>query len=222
MLTRILIIAAAALGGGALIGRKAVNKEIVKRLPREIETAQAAAIAELDKRISQVLVERLSAFALNLLVKAALIGGPYWLYRQGDLTANGLKIVVFTLIAIFLARDAFKTLPFLAPALRLARANNWNPRRALREFVAAIAFERAYAAAMTAMETGPNRLWLAFSKYSAHSLSTEVANAVAEVARTTSIERAQLRIWLGVASAGAMAIAYSSFVMLTINAQFYS
>lgn len=217
MLARLLIIAAAAVGGGVLLGRKAITKKIKDRLPAEIEIARAAAIAELDKRTGDVIRERLSVFAVNLCLKAGAIAFPYWLFLEGHLTKPGLNIVVITLIAGFMIRDAVKSLPFVMPALKLARMHSWNPRRALTEFVAGVAFEKTYAEAMIAVETGPNRLWLALSNYSAHNLSTEVAEAVAQVARTTSYDRVKPRVILGVTLAIVMMALYLNFFMITVG-----
>ena len=217
MLLRLLIIAATAVGGSILLGRRAVTSTIRDRLPAEIETARTAAITELDKRISDVVRERLTAFGVNLCIKSGAIAFPYWLYLESHLTKTGLNIVVVALIVGFMIRDALKTLPFIMPALRLVRTHNWNPRRAMTEFVAGVAFEKTYAEAMIAVETGPNRLWLALSNYSAHNLSTEVAEAVAEVARTTSYDRIKPRIILGVTLAAAMVALYLCFFMLTIG-----
>lgn len=218
MLGRLLLLAAVAIGGGVAAGRQALNRKIEKRLPVEIEAAQAQAIAELNKEIGQVISERLSVFTVTLCVKAALVGGFYLLYAEDQLTAAGLKIIGAALIAAFLVRDALRTLPYMAPALRLIRRHRWNARRALKDFIAGVAFERAYAAAMTAMETGPNRWWLAFSKYTAHSISSDVGEAVAEVARTTRFERVKWRAFVAIGLALVMFAAYVFFFTITIGA----
>lgn len=209
---------AAALGGGALLSRSAINKRIEKRMPVEIETARAIAVAELEKQIGQVISERLLNFTLSLTIKAGLIGISYLLYAGGHLSLWGLKSVVAFLIAVFIVRDAVKTLPFVAPAYKIVRRHRWSPRAALIEFVAGVAFERAYAETMIAMETGPNKLWIALSKYSAHSLSENVAEAVADVARSTNFENAKKRALLASFLALFMFAAYISFFFVTVGA----
>ena len=212
-----LILTAAALGAGALAGRRAINKSIEKKLPQEIETARELAMAELDKAISRVLKERLGAFTVSLAIKSGLIGAVYLLYEYDYLTGAGLQIVIPFLIAVFIIRDLLNILPFAAPALQIVRTHRWNARKALVEFVAGVAFERAYAETMIAMESGPGRHWLALSKYSKHNLSTQVAEAVADVARATSFERAKGRMLLTAAFAAVMFTAYVSFFVLTIG-----
>lgn len=211
------ILAAAALGAGALAGRSAINKTIEKRLPVEIETAKELALAELDKSISLVLRERLGAFIVGLAIKAGLIGGAYLLYSYELMTADGLKVVAAFLIGVFILRDIFVTAPYAAPAIRIVRSHKWNPRKALVEFVAGVVFERAYAETMVAMESGPNRYWIALSKYSADNLSNEVAQAVADVAGATSFARARGRLALAAVFATVMFLAYISFFVLTIG-----
>lgn len=218
MITRILLVAVtAAIGGGLALSRKTINRQIEQKIPTAIETAQALAIAELDKQTKQIMVERLSAFAFSLCIKAGLIGGAYLLYDAGHLTAQGLHILIGFLIGLFLLRDALKTLPFFAPALKLIRQHSWNPRKALTEFVAGVAFERAYAESMVAVETGPSRFWMGFSNYTAHSISTEVGEAVREVARSVTYDLVKWRILISVILAALMSGAYAAFILLTIG-----
>ncbi len=217
MLARLLIIAAA-VAGGAVLGRNAVNKKVEETLPAEIEAARTQAVIELDKQISQVVREKLSAFAINLIIKSGLIGAVFLLFDYGHLSATGLKVTTIFLIFLFLLRDITKTLPFFLPAWRHVRTHNWKFRKAFVEFIAGIAFERAYAQAMIAMETGPNRMWVAFSKYTAQSISEEVGAAVADVARSISVERVKWRARIGGLLALLMLLAYVGFFWSTVGA----
>lgn len=218
MIVRVLMIAAAALAGGAALSRRVVDKEIEKRLPLEIEIAKERATAELEKRIGDVISERLLSFGLNIVTKAGLIGGLYLLYAYDQLTLGGFRIAAAIFITLFICRDILTTLPYLAPAYKIARRNKWSLPKALRDLVAGLAFERAYAEALATVETGPNRRWLAFSKYTAHSISTEVAEAVAEVARSASYKKAKQRAIFSAFLALTMAAAYSGFVFITFQA----
>lgn len=219
MWTRLIILAAtAAISGGVALGRRTIDRQIEKQLPTAIETARAMAQAELDKQIKQVVAERLSRFVLSLLIKAGLVGGAYLLFDAGHLTGQGLKIVVGFLIIVFLFRDALSTLPYIAPAFSHIRQHQWNLQRALREFIAGVAFERAYAATMVMLESGNQRYLMAFSRHSPHSISTEVGEAVREVARTTSFEAAKWRFVVAVTLAAVMSAVYAMFVFFTIGA----
>lgn len=219
MLARLIIIAAAAaIGGGAILGRRAINKRIEENLPAEIEAARKQAIGELDKEIGQVISEKLSFFAVNMAVKAALVGAVYLFFASGYLSAAGLRILISILILAFVARDAVKTLPFVIPAWKHVSQHQWRFRQAFVEFVAGVAFERAYIRAMVAMETEPNRLWIALSKYTKQSISEEVGAAVANVARSISVEHAKKRAIIAAVLAVLMFIAYALFFWLTVGA----
>lgn len=212
-----MIAVTAAISGGVALGRKTIDQQIEKKIPGAVETARRLAEAELDKKVKQLVSEKLIAFTTSLLIKAGLVGGVYLLFDAGHLTAQGLHIVIGFLVVVFIIRDAVKTVPYFAPALKHIRRNNWNPKRAVTEFIAGVAFERAYAESMLAMETGPNRMWLALSKYSAHSISTEVGEAVREVARTTTFDRVKWRVFVAAMLAILMSGAYAAFILLTIG-----
>lgn len=217
VLIRALITAALA-GGGLALGRRALNRKIEERIPKEIEAARRVEIAELDKQADVIIGERLFAFLVSLLIKAGLVGGAYWLYADGELTAVGLRIVGAVLIVAFLARDLANTLPYALPALRILRGHNWKFKQALTEFVAGVAFERAYAEAIKATQSGSVGAWLAFSSYSAHNVSTEIAVAVAEVARSVTFALVRTRAILAGVTALAMFGAYWFFFVITIGA----
>ncbi|HXI87675.1 MAG TPA: hypothetical protein VNH64_09465 [Parvularculaceae bacterium] len=211
------LIAAAIAGGGLAFGRRMLDRKIEEQVPKEIETARRVAIAELDKAADIVIGERLLAFLTALLVKAGLVGGAYWLYAIGDLNAEGLRIVGAVLIVFFIVRDLANVLPFALPALRILRGHNWKFRAALTEFVAGVSFERAYAEAIRATTSGSAGQWIAFSKYNAHNISTEIAVAVADVARSVAFDLIRVRAVIALISALAMFGAYWVFFVVTIG-----
>ena len=215
---RLILLALTAAAGGLALGRKAIDRGVAQRVAAEIELARARAMAALDEEVQRMIRTRLFVFGSSLAIKAGLVGAAYLLFASGHLTATGLHIVSLVLIAGFLGRDAARTLPYVMPAYRLARTHRWNPKRMLTELVAGVVFERAYAEALLASQTGANRYWIALSNYSANSLSNEVAEAVAEVARTTSYERIRPRIIYGAATAAAMMTVYSLLVFAILQA----
>lgn len=212
------LLAAAVIGGGLIAGRRALDKKIEKQIPQEIDSARRAAIAELDKAADVLVGERLFAFLISLLIKAGLIGGVYWFHAVGHLSAEGLTIAGAVLIAGFVVRDIARLLPFALPALRILRGHDWKFRHALKEFVAGVAFEQAYAEALRAAETGPAKNWIAFSRYNAHNISTEIAEAVADVARSVTFDLVKTRAFLAGLSALGMFGAYLGFFALTFGA----
>ncbi len=218
MVIRALLVAAVALGGGLALGRRTVSKLVEKRLPAEIEAAKAVAHAELDKQIGEFIRERLVSFLVSISIKAGLVGALYALFAYGQLTSAGLKIAVSAMLAGFVVRDCLRTIPYIAPTISHIRRNGWNPKQALKELVAGVAFERAYARALLAAQTGPNRYWIALSNYSAHAISVEVAEAVADVARTTSLRRARWRAATALTTAMLTFIAYLCLILVTVGA----
>ncbi len=213
---RYLFLAVAALGGGVAIGRRAIDREVEKRMTGAVEIAQVHASAELDTKIRDLVRQRLLTLAITLTIKASLIGAAYWLMASGHLTHVGFRIVVSGLIIAYIARDILITVPYVAPALRYARQARWSPRKALKTFVVGVVFERAYAEALLATEKGPNRVWLAMSNYRRGRLSTEVAQKIAEFAVETSFARARMLFILSTISAVAMIAAYTGFAWLAI------
>lgn len=213
---RLLLLAVAALGGGVAIGRRVLDRQVEKRLQDAVEIAQEKASAELDVRIRDIVRQRLLILGATLVIKASLIGAAYWLMASGHLTHIGFRIVVTGLIILYIGRDILMTAPYAAPAFRYARQARWAPHKALKTFVVGVVFERAYAEALLAAEKGPNRFWLALSKYRAGSFSKEVAQKIAEVAVDTSFARAKTLFILSAASAALMIAAYTAFAWLAI------
>lgn len=213
---RLLFLAVAALGGGVALGRRVLDREVEKRMTGAIEIAQVNAAAELDTKIRDIVRQRLTVLAITLAIKASLIGAAYWLLASGHLTHVGFRIVVTGLILIYIVRDALMTAPYAAPALRYAREARWSPRKAFKTFVVGVVFERAYAEALLATEHGPNRIWLAMSRYRQGRFSKEVAQKIAEFAVETSFSRAKMLFILSACSAVAMIAAYTGFAWLAI------
>lgn len=217
MIIRIVLLAATAVGG-VIASRRALNRKIEERLPTEIETATAAASAEIDRKIDDVARERLTALGLALLIKAGVVGAIYLLYAAGHLSVTGLRIAVGGALAAFLVRDLVKVAPVVQTGFSHVRRHRWSVRRALSEFVASVVFERAYEEAHAKTESPENKFWLGLSKYSAHDISNEVAEAVAEVARSTSFERIRARAFLAGGAATVMMALYSIMIAMMLRA----
>lgn len=214
---RALLIAVGALLGGAALGRRGLDRAVERRLAVEIERAKAVAMAELDKTVSAMLAERLRAFVITTAIKAAVIAAAYALYQFDVISGAAMHWTALAIIALFLIRDSLATLPFVAPAVRLARRHNWRPRRMLSELVAGHVFERAYAEALLEIQSGPNRFWIALSKYSAENLSRDVAVAVSDVARHTAFDRIWPRAALALGKAALLAALYVTFLVFTVE-----
>ena len=99
----------------------------------------------------------------------------------------------------------------------MLRAANWRVPLAVREFVARRAFDEAYAEAM--LETTGKRYGrlLQFTRYSPDRISTEIAEAVADVTRTVTLDLVRVRLVLAAVTGLAMLGAYWAFFSLTIG-----
>ena len=217
MIGRLLVIAATAIGGGLLVGRRKLTKEVEKKLPAEIEKACTRAIATLDQRADQVIGEHLLAFVISIVVKAALIGCVYWFYHAGLLNRDGMRILGAVLITAFIIRDGIRVGPFIKPVFKMLRAANWRVLIAVREFIAGRAFDEAYAQAIEETTGQKHGRLLQFTRYSPEQISTEIASAVAEVTRSVTIDLVKVRILIAGFTALAMLGAYWMFFSLTIG-----
>lgn len=208
----------AALSGGIAVGQKVIDKRVEDQLADEITQAKDRAMDELAKEVRQVLREKLTAFTVNLVQKAAIFAFAYGLYLTNHLSSLGLAWTTGAILLVSLVRDAWSIAPYTTPAWRLARRHGWSFRRVITEFVAGIVFKRAYAQALEAMQTGPARRWIAFSTYNAKDLSQRVADAVSDLARTASYDLIRPRLLITIGLAGAMTAAYGGAVALALSA----
>lgn len=217
MLRLIAAIAAATVGGGLFLSRRVLDKEIKRRVSVEIEAARIEAEEEVDKRVGEIIRENLRAFAISLAIKASLVSVAYFAHLFGVIGPTAMTVIITLLVAAFFIRDVIITAPFIAPALRHAHRHGWRLRFALRELIAGVLFEQAYARALLETTKGKSRFFIALSTYSRESISAEVAEAVADVARKMSFKRMRARAATASSLALAMMAAYSGFIYLTTH-----
>lgn len=209
---RALLLAVSAISGAAALGRKLADKSIEERLTSEIEAAKTIAIAELDREIETVVAQRLGAYALALLVKAGLVAMVYLMVVSGMITTLAFKMAVAGLVAAYVGYDIVKMLPHMPLAWRIFRDYGFNLKRAVTEYVARVAFERAYRETWSRLHKGTARGVLAISSFSADKLSGDVAEAVADVAHKTSFSRIRPRVVVACVKAGVMFALYAGFL----------
>lgn len=216
MWLRIAILAAATIAGGAALGRRAVNRAVRARVAEAVEIARASAIGDLSREITSVVAQRVRAVAASLLWKGAIVLGFVILHEAGDLSVRGFFWSVIAVTVIFALRDAALAAPHLWRGVAFVRSHAWKPATALKEFVAGMAFERAYERALKATaEPGTSRA-IALSSFSREDLSAEIAGAVRDVAKAASIRIVRLRAALGAAVILVFMLAYSGFLALAL------
>lgn len=213
---RALLLAASAIGGAVALGRKYVDKSIDKKLDGEIETAKALAIEQLDREIHDVVGHRVGAIAFSLLVKAGLVATVFIVYSGGYISETIFRGGVLALITAYIGYDFFRHWPHVPTAIKLFRNYRFDAKRALKEYVVTVAFDRAYEETMKRLSTGNTRHIVAVSNYSANDLSEQVAVAVSEVAGEVSFDRVKARVAVGAARAGVMMASYMAFIALVV------
>ncbi len=214
---RLIITAVAAIGGGVAAGRHVLDKSIKSRVSTEVDAAKERAILELNKSVDRVLAEKIRTFVINVLIKVAVVAAIYVGLRLNYLTPDGFRVISLLAIAAFVTRDVLNVAPYVVPAFRLARRHGWSPRKIVTETVAATVFERAYAEVLVEAEKGTNRIWLGLSKYSAHSLSEEVARAVADVVAEVSYKPIRFRVLFAVGVFVTLSLLYTGFVFVMLR-----
>ena len=213
---RTVILAVSALGSAVAFGRKYVDKSIEKKLGEEIEAAKLLAVEQLDREIDDVVRHRLGNMALSLLTKAGLVAAAYLIFSAGLIADNVFRGAVVALIIAFMAYDWWRVGPHVPTILKLCRGYQFNGKRALKEYVATVTFDRAYEQTMERLETGKTRQLVAISNYSAGDLSEKVALAVSQVAAEVSFDRVKPRVIVGALRAGLLLVSYAAFFALVV------
>ena len=213
---RAILLAVSAVGGAVALGRKYVDKSIDKKLAEEIETAKALAVEQLDREVHEVVGKRVGVMAFTLLVKAGLVAAVFLAHQAGYISEAAFRGGVIALIIAYLAYDLLRTWPHIPTTIKLFRNYRFNARRALKEYVVTIAFDRAYEETMERLSTGNARHIVAVSTYSAGELSEQVAAAVSEVAGEVSFDRVKPRVIVGAVRVAVMMLSYMAFIALVV------
>lgn len=210
-------LAVSALTGAVALGRKAADASIEKQLAVAIDDAKQEAIETLDREIDGAVGNRLAAFSLTLLVKAALLSLVFLARSGGLIEGAAFKVTALGLLAAYLGHDVTRLAPHAPVAWRVFRDYGFNLQKATTEYVSETAFARAYEEATRRLGERKSRAVIAVSNYSRHELSERVARAVADVARTVSFERIRARVAIGAAKALVLMASYTIFLMLIFS-----
>ncbi|MEL7488423.1 MAG: hypothetical protein AAGJ87_14550 [Pseudomonadota bacterium] len=215
---RVLLAAATAVAGAAAAGRKLADRTLDARIAAEIETAKMQALCALDRETGVFMRDRLGGFARTLLVKAALMAIVFLAFASGAINAQTFRIGAASLLAAFLGYDLVRGAPRLRDAARLLRAYGVNGKKALRDYVAAAAFERAYVESRNRLDAGAARRLVQASTYTADDLSKRIATAVAEIAGAASYDRVKAHAGVAALKAAILGCAYAGFLFLVTTA----
>ena len=206
----------AAVAGGAALGRSAANKAVKNRVSEAVEIAKATAIDDLSREITSVIRQRVQAVASSLLWKTALISVLFALHASNDLSSRGFQLVAISITIGFAVRDAILIAPHIWRGYVYVRGHNWKPATALKEFVARIVFDRAYEKALEATSEPGASQAIAISSYTKEAISEEIAQAVSDIARQSSIRIIRMRAALGAGAILAVSGVYTAFITLAL------
>ncbi len=212
MWLRALIFAATAVAGGAALGRRAADKAVKTRVTQAVEIARATAIEDLSRETTTVVRQRVQAVAISLLWKTAIVSALFALHGSGDLSTRGFQFLVIAVTAGFAVRDLVMLAPHVWRGYVYVRGHDWNPATALKEFIARIVFDHAYEKALEATSQPGASHAIAISSYTKEAVSAEIAHAVSDIARTSSIRIVRMRAAVGAAVIATVSAAYSAFI----------
>lgn len=217
MIFRLITIATALVGGAALI-RRTADTVVEQRRDQEIEKAKARASYELSREAAIFSRQQLIAFLIRTIEKAVILGFFALLYDQGHISVFGIRLILSTAIAFMLVNDLARIARPAMLAFRKLKSSGWNISRALREFVAALAFDEAYKQSASQMVGVPTSAILMVSSFNRDRLSTEIAEAISEVAREASIRQIRPHLVSLAISVAIIASLYSFFLISTFAA----
>ena len=210
-------IAVGALVGAAVLGRKAIDKTIEHKVTTATEDAVRLAEEELDRSVRSVLRERIIRFLRTMGWKVFFLSLVVAGYFGGLLTSAGLQFGVVSLGLGYLAYDLREGLPRFLPALRYARARGFRPKAMVTDAVSAAAFERAYEQASAKLGDKEGKHWIALSSFNPDEISNEIAEAVAEVARSTSYDKVWPRALLFFAITSILSLCYTGLAWFALQ-----
>ncbi|NNU15100.1 hypothetical protein HK107_02020 [Parvularcula sp. ZS-1/3] len=203
--------------GGAFIGRKAIDKQIERKMSAATEEAIRLAEEELDRSVKSVLRERIVKFLRVMAVKVLLLGIAALFFALEWLTLSGLRATVLILGLSYIVYDLRGALPQLLPALAYARRHKFKPKSMVTDAVAAASFERAYEEAVERIDGEKGRHWITLSSFNTHELSTEIAGAVSEVARHASYDKVRPRALMFAGFTATLSLAYFGLAWLVVH-----
>ena len=199
-------------------GREMLKGEIDRRKQTVIEKAVEQTRERLDASIDEIISRMMRSFFIGLAIKTGILAVLYGAHALGWFSDPVFFWTASAALTVYLARDIYRALPWVRPAVEHMRLNGWHPKRALTEFIAASVFEETYAIAEAQLtEKSSNKWWLIISGHKAEELSTEVAGAVAHVARETSWDQIKPRVYVTLAQFGIMTALYSAYVFVVLR-----
>ncbi|WP_256618230.1 hypothetical protein [Parvularcula maris] len=208
---------ASGLVGAAVLGRKAIDNQIKRKMSDATVEAVRLAEEELDRSVQSVMRERITQFLRTTAVKFLLLGIVVAFFAVDFLSLAGLRVAVVGLGVSYIAFDLKQSLPQILPAVQYARKHRFRTRSMVTDAVAAAAFEKAYEQAQERLSGQKGQHWITLSSYNHHDLSSEIAEAVAEVARHASYDKVKPRALLFGGFCAVLSLTYAGIAFFLVH-----
>ena len=206
------------IGSGLALGRGVASREIEKRKTEAIAAAVESARVEIRERAQTYLSEQFLSFAFNTAVKGGVLLAIWAAFRLGVIGPSVFAWAIGVALTVFVLRDVWRTFPTARLLVVELRRNNWNPKRALSEVVAANVFETVVERAGQTKINLTGRVTLMLAGKTPGGLAREVATAVADVARSITWKELTPFIWSAAIRFAVLGLVYAGFVWLVLAA----
>jgi len=200
-------------------GRQLIADNVDKRRDTAIEAAIEESRTILDENLNSMLGKILRDFAIGVAIKAVILIALFGAYKLGWMGKGAFLTVSAVALTAYLIRDIVKALPTALPALRHIHAHKWKPKRAATEFVAASVFEQTLESAQTQLgeASRTDKVMMTLSGRKAEQISSEVAEAVSQVARDTSWDQIRPRVLVTIFKVGTLMCLYSAYCFFLLR-----
>ena len=180
------LLAVSALVSGAAAGRAYLSGQVERRKHSAIEAAAQEARLRIRERGETYLADRFRAFARVTALKAALLVSVWGGQLAGWFPDRAYVVALSVMLAVFLLRDAWASLPTVRRVLAQLRRHGWRPKVALGETIAAQVFEEVLSEAGGREHTWRDGLVMRLAGRKRDEVSREIAQEVSAIARETT------------------------------------
>lgn len=214
---RAALLAISAVTTGVTLGRRLLKGQVDKQKRSMIEEAGQQARERMRSEAHSYVVRHLTQFSLVLLIKAALLSALVIANHFGAFTPLQHTALLFSLIGLFLLRDAIVTWPVAKFVVSELMKHGWKPRYTIGEIVAARVFDEVLAEAAEQPQSWRSDLLLALSGHKRDEVVQDIAEEVSAIARETSWETLKPYILTGTVMTLALMLLYGGFAWAALS-----
>ena len=187
------------------------------RKNKVIEAAAKEARQRIREQANIMLKDSFVHFAAATGVKLLILITLWLFWRTQLLGHEAVSIAVVVCLIGFLVRDAWVTYPTVRFVLSTLIRNGWHPIRALGETIAALVFEEVLLEAEALPQPRSHMLLIKLAGHDQDTMHTEIAAAVADIARQSSWHDLRPYIFSAAAKTVSLMVIYGATVALLIS-----